>query len=502
MYRVIVADDEPMAIRSICTIIEKRTTGFEVVGTAENGQEALQKIHDTRPDLVISDIKMPFLSGVELAQIVRREYPQTCFIIVSGYQDFEYAQSAVRSGVTDYLLKPIVPSALCKSLEFARSQIRRIHYDEQNRILRSLGNGESIEQERVDRYLPYPSYYGALLRRGGLPRRFSMDRTREIYSDIDEQYVVFGRDEMESLYLIPEALVSQEGFLAFLEKLKSRYDPGEYHTLIFDSRPFPTSRLQEKIRRLYQALDARSSIGLTQSVDLGSDQEGQLPNPLQVRKKEEQILLSLEAVCRGKKESQIQREIHSCYAAFEPLHPPQIWMEHFTREILDILRQNGLCQQSMTETEYLLGDAFFYATSLKMLTESLIDIFLHFEASPAESKIDSEEFFEGVERYLSSNLGRPLSLQELCHQFGISQTYMRRIFRKYSGGSFSQHLTELRMDRARELFRENPESFIKDVAALVGYEDQFYFSRIFRTYTGKSPSEYLRECALEKGLPL
>ncbi|MBQ7370760.1 MAG: helix-turn-helix transcriptional regulator, partial [Blautia sp.] len=92
------------------------------------------------------------------------------------------------------------------------------------------------------------------------------------------------------------------------------------------------------------------------------------------------------------------------------------------------------------------------------------------------------------------NLSKAVSLQELCRTFGISQTYMSRLFRKYSGNSYSQYLTELRMNRAKELFQENPDSFIKDVAATVGYEDQFYFSRIFRSYTGKSPSEYLKEC--------
>mgnify|MGYP005805009479 CR=1 FL=1 len=84
-------------------------------------------------------------------------------------------------------------------------------------------------------------------------------------------------------------------------------------------------------------------------------------------------------------------------------------------------------------------------------------------------------------------------LMERCPQVRISQPYMSRLFRKNSGNSFSQHLTELRMNRAKEPFREKPDSFIKDVAAMVGYEDQFYFSRLFRSYTGKSPSEFLRE---------
>ena len=141
-YRVLVADDEPLALKSVCLIIEQRCENYKIAATAENGQEALQKIREYVPDLVICDIKMPLLSGVELAAIIRKEFPEICFIIVSGYQDFEYAQSAIRSGVTDYLLKPIVPSALLNSLEHAAVKIRKIHYTECNRILWTIGNGK------------------------------------------------------------------------------------------------------------------------------------------------------------------------------------------------------------------------------------------------------------------------------------------------------------------------------------------------------------------------
>lgn len=91
------------------------------------------------------------------------------------------------------------------------------------------------------------------------------------------------------------------------------------------------------------------------------------------------------------------------------------------------------------------------------------------------------------------DLDQLITLPDLCRKFGISQTYMSRLFRKYTGNSFNQHLTERRVNRAKELFRENPDYFIKDVASMVGYEDQFYFSRIFKTYTLKSPSEYIKE---------
>lgn len=499
MYRVLVADDEPLALKSVCSIIERRSKDYQVAATAENGQEALEKIRQIKPDLIICDIKMPLLSGVELASIVRNEFPEICFIIVSGYQDFEYAQSAIRSGVTDYLLKPIVPSALLKSLECAVARIQEIQYRERNRILRTLGNRETVDMEKVKRYMPYPNYYGAILRTNGLPRRFSMDKTREIFSDINEQFLIFGRDEMEALYLIPEDLLPEREFLGYMEKIQRQQNEQDYYTLIYDSRPFPLKELQEKIRNMYQELDQHSSVGVTQCVNLAKHEKNSRLPAAESRKLEEQILLGLEAAVRTRKPDQIKREIRKGYEALENCRLPQLWMENFTREVLAIMRQNGICKKSMPECEYLLSDAFFYATSITMLADSLLDVFLDFERDEfCGNKADSQEYFDMVVHYLVVNLGKAITLPELCHQFGISQPYMSRLFRKYSGNSFSQYLTELRMNRAKELFREKPDSFIKDVAAMVGYEDQFYFSRIFRSYTGKSPSEFLKEITDER----
>lgn len=498
-YRVLVADDEPLALKSVCLIIEQRCENYKIAATAENGQEALQKIREYVPDLVICDIKMPLLSGVELAAIIRKEFPEICFIIVSGYQDFEYAQSAIRSGVTDYLLKPIVPSALLNSLEHAAVKIRKIHYTECNRILWTIGNGKKADMQKLKCYIPYRQYYGAILRTNGLPRRFAMDKTREIYSDINEQFLIFGRDEMEALYLIPKKLLSERDFLRYMEKIQKQRKEPDYYTLIYDSRPFSVNELQEKIRKMYQELDLRSSVGITQCVNLAEPLEISGQQARELRELEENIMMELEAAARTKKAGRIRSEIRKGYSALEKYRPSQLWMENFTREIMAVMRQNGLSRISVPESEYLLSDAFFYAVSVKMLTDSLMDIFLNFQREELEEgKADSQEYFDKIEHYLKLNLGKPIMLMELCHQFGISQPYMSRLFRKYSGNSFSQHLTELRMNRAKELFREKPDSFIKDVAAMVGYEDQFYFSRLFRSYTGKSPSEFLKEIADEE----
>ena len=494
MFRVLVVDDEPMAIKSVCSIIERRCPNYKVIATAENGQDALEKIRTLVPELVICDIKMPLISGVELATITRNELPEVCFILASGYQDFEYARSAIRSGVIDYLLKPLVPSDLLHSLEYATERIEEIRYKERNRILRTLGNGQMVDHQKIKRYFPDEQYYGVILRLNGLPRRFNIEKTREIFSDIYEQYVLFGRDEMESLYLIPRKLLPEQSFLAYLEKIRNQQKPTDYYTLIYDSRPFAREELREKIQSLYLELDRRSSVGVKQCLDLSELDKKPVSTSKKLRRQEECILSRLETVAKAKRIDQIKEEIRAGYQELKAFSPPQLWLENFTREILMVMRQNGLHSLTVSESERLMSDAFYYATSVEMLADTLMDVFLDGEKDePENSKVDSQEFFNEIEHYLELNLAKPLTLSELCRKFGISQTYMSRLFRKYTGNSFSQHFTEMRMNRAKDLLRANPDSFIKDIAAMVGYEDQFYFSRIFRSYTHRSPSEYLKE---------
>ena len=147
----------------------------------------------------------------------------------------------------------------------------------------------------------------------------------------------------------------------------------------------------------------------------------------------------------------------------------------------------------MIEREYQFEDAFYYSTSMEMLRQNLFTQYYQFSEKEKENyKVDSPEFFENIKVYLSGHLSEPLSLKEISDLFAISQAYMSKLFRKYTGQSYNQYLTGIRMERAKQLMEEDSELFIKDIAEMVGYRDQFYFSRIFHSYTGQSPADYIK----------
>lgn len=107
LYRIILVDDEEEVRKSIIHKIDWNAVGFQVVGDAENGEDALEKIELLEPDVVLTDIRMPYMDGLTLSEKIRQKYPSMKIVIFSGYDDFEYAQRAIKLNVTEYILKPV-----------------------------------------------------------------------------------------------------------------------------------------------------------------------------------------------------------------------------------------------------------------------------------------------------------------------------------------------------------------------------------------------------------
>ena len=122
-YTVVVADDEDELREAVCTMIPWQELGFRLVGSASNGLDALQLVEQHGPDLLLTDIRMPFISGIELARQVREVRPATHIAFLSGYDDFEYAQQAIRYNIISYMLKPLTVKGLREELQTIREKI-------------------------------------------------------------------------------------------------------------------------------------------------------------------------------------------------------------------------------------------------------------------------------------------------------------------------------------------------------------------------------------------
>lgn len=496
MYQVFIAEDEPAALQHLCTIIKIKCPAFEVAGTAENGKDALEQLERLRPDILITDVRMPVMDGITLVGHVREKYPEILAAIVSGYQEFSYAQSALRYGVCDYILKPVKPSALQESMRILEGKLDEYYYGLRNRAIRDMCRGTFTEEPRFDRIFPEDEYYIALLRKNSLPRRFVESRGIEIFSIREEQMMVYGRDEVEALYICPRKLLFHNSFYQMMmHQLEKEKRNLSFYTLVLKEKPAAANELPGIIRKLYYTLDHRLIIGKNQIIDV--DQPFFEAEPR--TEYDSDSLGQLEFYIRERDYKRIEEEIISCFARWEEKGYTQLSTEEKVREIFRLFRRENLLDEPVENSEYFIDDAFYYAESMNKLAENICQILCRNRQEEVQKiKIDTPEFFGKIENYMKEHLAEPLSAQKICGVFGISQTYLSRLFRKYSSASFSKRLTIFRVERAREIMAANRELFIKDVANMVGIGDQFYFSRIFRSVTGVSPAEYLRELKMEE----
>jgi YesN/AraC family two-component response regulator len=501
MIKVLLVEDEPSAMRHLRMVIEQKCSGFEIAGTAENGEEGLEKTRILKPDILITDVKMPVMDGIKLVSRVKEELPHIYSIIISGYQDFEYAKGALKSGVVDYLLKPVNPAQLSELLGAIKWKLDEQYRLERMILLKNIIAGNPIEQERAQRALPFHGYMLAILRKNGLPSRFL---TKQFsvgsapYSDIlplfetaaDERtWAVSGRDEMEAVFIHTPELPGEHPFETIVSNAAESFKGG-YYNIAFSSGLVSLQEIKKYVTSMYRILDNNTVIGMNQ-IFRGNRSVPEKGNPGGI---DTALWNRLNFYLANGQAKELKQEIVRLFSGWEEEKRTQLWVENILRQVLHYVNKYSINQSvQIQDLEYLLDESLYYSSSFGELMANIWDIIekLIGKTENKNQKVDNPEFFSQIEQYIENNLSEPLTLQSVCLTFGLSQTYLSRLFRKYKNMSFNEYLTTYRVSTAKRIITEHPEMHLKDVAEAVGYNDQFYFSRVFRSITGTPPSEFL-----------
>lgn len=492
MYSVMLVDDEPAAIRYLTAIIEKKCPQYEVVATANDGREALEKVKTLQPDVLLFDIRMPVVDGLAMSSAIKRMGLPVIMIVVSGYSEFEYARRAMGNGAVDYLLKPAAPREVQSLFARLSKTLAKRYYGERMRLLRRLYRDAEIPARDIRKYFGDQKFHVALARQNGLPMRFSPQNSREVFSEMHELLITYGRDEMENLYLCPVNLLYHSSFEEVVTKQiqKETAGPG-YRTVILSREAVSCDKICPVVKRLYQVLDHNVILGKTHTVYI----EDYAEKPVVLSEEEKSALAAFQYYAEKGDCEKAKRTAERLLQMFDRRERGLLWVEREVRNMYMILAEIGGREKydgDYMENEYAIEEAFSTSQDISQLIANVQDI-LFKEAEPGGhlSKLDTEEFISRVCAYIEKHLETIQGPQELCRQFGVSQTYLGKLFRKYRDMSLNTYLTESRMEKAKELIQSDPELLIKDVAVRLGYRDQFYFSRVFRSYTGMCPTEFV-----------
>lgn len=468
MYRVLIVDDEPLVAANIRAALEEVRDRFPVEAVAGSGREALRLIEERRPDIVITDILMPGMTGIDLIRACGSRFPGTRFVIVSGHAEFEYARAAMECGAVAYCLKPLQDEELQQAVSRAAESLRD-RRDPGAELLEALADPES-RKNRLDGYFPEPGAYWVLTAVGGdLP-----------LGEIPAHVVRTGT--RERLLLIPAvSRRAGEGALAAWD-----HTSGEKRLSI------GSAGLAENVEELNRAMRiARSAAYSFFTVG----RQGYYP----ARSDSEEGLCR--ELLRGVEDALSHRDAAAAETIFSRLE------EQFSMGAAGIEKAMLCCnavyyflsREGDTEGGYVSGCESLvrrYRDAGEMCRE-LCRQCLRFIAGVqksirVEEKTVRNETIRAVVTYLNGNFWKDLNIQSIADRFFVNMSYLCQVFKRETGHTMLEYISTLRIEQACALIR-NSDFSVSEICEKVGYGDYCHFNKVFRRIMGKSPLQYSRE---------
>lgn len=527
MFNMIIVDDEERARVGIRTLIDWQAHGITIVAEARDGQEALDILSIHPVDIMLTDIRMPQMDGLELISIVSGKYPHIKSVIMSGYDDFAYAQQAIRVGASNYLLKPsrrqeILNTILditeqiqsekleIKSLEHLRQGFRESLPLLKEKTLSQLVLTESPAYPQLlanlkmnNLIFPYLLYSVILLR---------IDNFRQLhqkYLHEDTELLKYGLKNIceESL---PETIVCiafehQDDIVLILntDELLDHEELSGYIRIIQDNilsyLRFTVSagigsidKNLQHLRRSFleasQALNTRNYTGTGKIVEFSGefdDEASQSSYPLH----EEQEVLK--AVRNGSPE-EIAGKLTLFNVALQPetVSRDQVIKSSFALFfalyklcIENNVNVNKVFGQNLTELIQVLS-----RSSLDHIFQSLLETAL-LVSEHLTSKKNSNKLLEAAKLYIGQNYMKDINREIVAREIYITPGYLSLLFKQQLKISFTDYLHKIRIEHACLLFKD-PGMRIEDIALQSGYNDTKYFYQVFKKYKGITPNQF------------
>lgn len=528
MYRIIVADDEEELRRAIIRKIQWEEIGFQVVGEAENGAEALELVEKLEPDLLMTDIRMPFISGVELARQIREVRPSTQIAFLSGYDDFSYAQQAIQYNIISYMLKPISMVELTEELKKIKEKLDRIFLEfaarsqetaDVNEFLMPLllaGYQEDRKESgsQLEAFLTEKAEECGLLSKGGDAMQYVVMTTAVRTSDgknCTGSEHVYSVDSILKKYLRYASFFAGDSIVSLLVGTQSRFDKYLHiaaenitqsmeRILSLDacvgvSRV--TDRLLDCHKAFREAADAMSYASSSKSrIHFISDEEPYRAGELERVKILEKGFIQL--FRSGTQQELIgyleQEKVQSGRVASSRIQIQGLSAELYSQVGRMLTAVSGEERARQAKEAYEVCRQKLDRAPEEELWQALEEFCLCSWGLIAEQRKKSSQVLceKAIQIMEEHYYDTGLSLSQVSSMIGVSPNYLSALMKKETGSTFIDLLTKIRIETARKLLLETAMK-IRDISQQCGYSDQHYFSYCFKKYTGQSPNAMRRQ---------
>lgn len=522
MYQVLLVDDEPLVHHHLRTVLDWRTQGFDLCGEAYEGEKALQMIDRLRPQIVILDVNMQGMNGIELNRTIRERYPSVKTIMLSSYDDYDYVRDCLRNGAVDYLLKHRLDAE--QLMGVLRKAAREMEEDLEDQR-RKLGNLSEF-RERLGQILRGKP--GADQELEGVARESGWFQDTVCYVAAAMQISSFlllteSRSDVQTNRLVQQALdlmqqtlgappertvtYVENGRIAAVFAFKERSEQAAVseaerlmnhlrHSLEMFLNLKCTytighlcsnlSKLESSYRAAEQALDA------SQQRQPGSEHTARVSLTIEEQK---HLLLSMENLDR----EGVREVIASAFKDLrqQPVHAQAVQL--IVRELLSIGEKaarkwvpfagDGEARNRFSVREDLgrIGSVEGLEQWLYAYYEELLDRLKRERAAGHHSRHVSQVILLILEKYPSY-----ITLELAAGAIGLNPSYLSRIFKEETGMTFSEYVNRVRIDASRKLLESGGYS-VKQVSVQVGFSTYNYFFKVFKEWTGMTPQAYVQK---------
>lgn len=532
MYKVLLVDDEILVREAISAKIEWNKLGYELACVCENGKAAVEFIEKTPVDVVLTDICMPYIDGMELSRYLHENYPQTAIIIFSGYSDFEYAKQAIQYKVSEYILKPVTAKELTEVLERVKGKLdgerqKKQKLDKMTKVYHNYTKNESViiskslsrlvkGTQEVERSLRELDEFGIEIKGSEF---------RAVVADIDlysEPYSSGSGLKKESALMsfvvenISEEIVSaNDSGIAYRDSdnrvclllWKKPYGPQldaiklckEIQENVYTAMKLSVSmgigcsvKSLEELSKSYETaadiLKYRYSKGIGVIFDCESGIEPANPMELEAQLKE------IATAIRGNDKKTLYGTLDYIESWMTDRYVSRNQAAAYLQQVVRSVYENV----NNTDEEFQLPDTVAAAVADARNIVEAMDFVREYarkglEAVEKAGQTSGERQAVLAMNFIKENYSNPnLGLNDICEYLNISTSRFSSIFKEATGKTFTEILTNVRMEKAKQLLTQTTLKNY-EIAERVGFSDPHYFSVAFKKMTGMTPKEYSRE---------
>lgn len=498
--RIMIVDDEYIMRQGIRYMLDWEKEGYVVTGEASNGKEALDMLEAASPHIILCDIAMPVMDGLDFIKIVRREYPDIQIIVLSSYDKFDYVRQALLNGAADYVLKPTLnPEELLKIVVRAARKIPglkvkpRDESDLETQIEYFLTGYDTSLNSRELQKIFHESCYRLLV----IPLRrqdnSSTDLSSVLYDKIESllkgqqygNYLKFLMNQETLCIILNYGLKDEKRLLDFLENLM------EQLSALYEKIFGILSPERKKIEELKEDFSAEGfmeeEIFYNRGVHLYLWEEKESKLPL------EKFDFRRFVGYLGEHKYQEALDLfHQYMQCAVQCKVPEFKLKNQTKNLLYNIISTS--DDQVQELEKIRREYFRQIDQAPYCEEFLETV------QDAENRLKSvliqkqkQDFYlQEILEFIRKHYKEELDLQGLAEEFNFNYSYLSAYFNSHVGEGFSEYLNRVRIEKACD-YLEKREYSIAQVSSMVGYSDHSYFCRVFKKITGRTPSVYRRE---------